>query len=127
MGDDRIIWMCSICDKPIEDGEGYVVVNEGDATRAEEEKRSWDTEHDRAMTFDEMSERPEQVAWRVLHAACDSEPDEQEVYQLDVERIRTAWDALSWTSHLIGKPWLSATNWSSLIRRISAEHGAEII
>jgi hypothetical protein len=105
------------------DAAGYVTVDVHEAIRAERSRMQWDQDHPGATTLDELVTRERPVHWVVLHAACD-QVDERGPYTIEVERIRSAWDALAWTDHLIGKTWVAHTDWGSLINQIAKAGGS---
>jgi hypothetical protein len=64
----------------------------------------------RAIQPSALVDKPGPVRWQALHTSCD--PDlEREDYFIEVDRIRTAEDALRWTAHLMPKTWLHRTDW----------------
>lgn len=120
---DVITWTCSICDAAVEDGEGYVSISILEADHAFEAMSDWEAKHQRSMTYEEIASAPPHARWLVFHSSCDPAPEE-ESYPIDVERVRTPWDLLAWTHHLMGKPWIAGTDWISLIGQIARDHGA---
>ncbi len=63
----------------------------------------------------ELIERLEQARWRVLHRACDPNPESSD-YWIGIERARTTTDLLLRTAHLLEtKKWIQSTTWHTLI------------
>ena len=120
----NIVWTCSVCGQPVDDGDGWVAVDVHEAIRAERQHREWDQGHTGSVTFDELSSREPPAHWLVLHAECDP-LDERGPYSIEVQRIRTAWDVLAWTSHLVEKTWVAATDWRQLINDIAKANGSQ--
>jgi len=118
----KIVWTCSVCDKPVEDDDGYVTMDMVEATRVEGEREAWREAKPEGGTAAKLDTYPKPAPWRVFHLDCDPVPD-REAYSIDVGRIRSSWAALAWTAHLMKKPWLAATDWDVLIERVAATHG----
>ena len=118
----KIVWTCSVCDKPVEDDDGYVTMEMAQAVRVEEERAAWAGTSPEGVTAVKADTYPKSAHWQVFHIDCDPEPD-REAYSFDVGRIRSAWAALAWTAHLMKKRWLAATDWDVLIERVAATHG----
>lgn len=98
--------ICEVCVLPIADGDGAVWVRPpipGSGREAENE-----------LTSPRGRRRAggERVAWHVTHHDCARAGIS---YCIEVERIRTWAAYLHWTGHLMGKDWISATNWDNLI------------
>jgi hypothetical protein len=93
----RLDWSCAECREAIEDGAGYLwcdVSSALDTLRAE-------------------------ANWRT------SDPDpESGRYVIDVDHLRSPWDLVRWTCHLMEKNWLGATNWLQVLRYASDRAGA---
>lgn len=111
---DKIEWICDGCGNAIEDGGGYLTVDE---SKVKEVRREVDevNGYPRIYGWQELLDRPDFVKWQALHGACDPRSEFGD-YSIEVERVRTARHALGWTLHLHGKTWTGATDWNSFIR-----------
>jgi hypothetical protein len=47
--------------------------------------------------------------WRTSRYTCGQ--DEYPEYQIDISRIKTAKQAIEWTTHLMEKNWITLINW----------------
>lgn len=125
----RLQWVCDVCGKPVADGKGYLLVDQGAAVESYQARR----ELDRAQFEKEAADRaagglglvPVDLAgymelshpnWRVLHGDCDTAPPAYD-YWFAVERCRTLAQLLDWNAHLHGKNWLDRTDWDRFIWR----------
>jgi hypothetical protein len=124
MPDEEIVWTCSVCDKPVADGDGYIAVGMDEVERAERERQEWEDASPGGTSMSGMRTYPT-AHWRVFHSGCDP-VDERGRYRIDVNRIRLALAALAWTAHLMGEPWVSATDWRVVIEELAAAHGGTI-
>ena len=117
-----LTWQCMECLEPVADGEGYLTVYARDQRayrqwrEAQPVRGPWEP-IDLTAAFSGIDMLPH---WRCVHRACDPHPDDGG-YWFDVGRIRTAAQALGWTSHLMGKPWLEHTNWDEVVGRIARQ------
>jgi len=118
----KIVWTCSVCDKPVADDDGYVTMDMAEIPRVEDERKVWGEANPEGVTAAKLDTYPKSAPWRVFHLDCDPEPD-REAYSIDVGRIRSSWAAMAWTAHLMRKTWLAATDWDVLIERVAATHG----
>ncbi|MEU9859106.1 hypothetical protein [Streptomyces sp. NPDC047974] len=76
---------CDICLQPVEDGDGYVWVDQGDAKNA-----CYDSDDGRTpLDFLGLTTRADLVGWRTTHTACGLS---DYACKIGVERIR-AWPA----------------------------------
>lgn len=107
----EVKWTCAECDEEIAAGDGFVRARMSEvhafdaAMRARPEKISY--------SVADFMELPDRAKWRAHHFRC-TEDDED--YALAVEELRTAWDLVKWTSHLMGKAWLGSTDWADVLR-----------
>src|SRR5690606_17470373 len=115
-----LAWQCNSCHTPVADHDGYLYVLFGDVTRTREAAEQWEAsrEDDEASTLAEVLNYPSPAQWRVSHVDCELAPDDPG-YLIPVERARTRARLLWWTSHLMGKTWLTHTNWEQLIKTAS--------
>lgn len=113
---DKIEWTCDECGRAIEDGDGYLTVNEAQIKEAQRELVEWKSEHQTsAVSIKDLLDRPNFVKWHAVHGSCDPRSDYGD-YSIEVDRIRTARHALGWTLHLHGKNWTGATDWDEFIK-----------
>lgn len=113
----HLVWVCEACQSPVADGEGYLHVSMVEVRSAEraiaderdERDNSWGT-----VDINAFLSGPGPARWRTHHAGCDPEPDDAD-YWIDVARVRTHAHLLARTAHLMGKAWLSCTDWDELI------------
>ncbi len=122
---ERFDWICDRCRELIADGTGSVSVAYADIQRARAER--WQamelllsagmlrTEDDWA---DFLVYKP-QARWTVRHRACDRRS--RPLYWIPVEQLRSRRDFISWTSHLVRKPWLLETDWLLLMAEMNSQ------
>ena len=131
----RIEWVCDICERPIDDGDGYVTVNYADLHSYRKSEKAWNERMAAAYPkwnsgfvaypLTELDDYPDRVPWHVWHRACD--PDvKSDDYWIAVERIRAPWHGLTWSAHLLGKKWIVDTAWPSVLRRASKSLGGSV-
>ena len=118
---DDIMWTCSVCDKPVSDGDGYITAGVDDVIRAERERQEWEDANPSSVTLSDLRTYPT-AHWLVFHSACDPD-DEKGPYAIEVDRIRSSWTVLAWTAHLMGNTWVSVTDWHFVIEKVAAAHG----
>ena len=118
--------VCETCTQPISDGDGAVWVDHVEAGQHALRKHARQAErsngeivmHTAAELSDDFLARfegqPDFSLWRSHHYACASLGIS--TYCIPVEELRTFVDVLNWTAHLLEKPWLSGTNWYSMLR-----------
>ncbi|MCC3295564.1 hypothetical protein LJ756_13135 [Arthrobacter sp. zg-Y411] len=111
---DIIEWTCDVCGRAIEDGEGYLTVDESKVKEIRRQVGESNSGYPRMYGWQELMDRPDFVKWQALHGACDPRSESGD-YSIEVERIRTARHALGWTLQLHGKNWTGATDWNSFI------------
>ncbi len=117
------LWTCSKCKKPIESGTGYVLVMDaatgGPPRRATDTTLKFTAEALKARpelalpavglghiyTLSELEEQPDQIAFDVIHRACDPNPGSSE-YWFAVERAKTLGAWCRWVHHLSSKCWM---------------------
>jgi hypothetical protein len=97
--------ICDVCVQPIDDGEGAVWVEPPSP------ERQRDT-HSPNTPDDLLQPARNRVAWRITHDEC-AQP--RYGYRIEVERIRTWAAYLHWTGHLMGKDWITDTDWDALV------------
>ncbi len=120
-----VMWVCRGCQGPVADGDGYLHVSYKAIHEAETARRDWYARHGDAngmvtLTGPDLFSFPDQAPWVAHHSHCDPEPEAGD-YFIDVERARTAEQLLSWTAHLMGKDWLSATDWQDVLERVKRD------
>lgn len=89
-----IQWTCVTCGFHIADGAGCVNI-----------------------PFAELSaHKPgRELVWRPQHDKCLATPA---VYGLDVDTLRTHWDVLRWTHHLMEKNWFIDSTWDGILSSV---------
>lgn len=122
----RIIWTCDVCQQPVANRAGYIHVLYREIDQYDSDLEDWQARVDAAQEDPTASFRiitggllldcPTPARWHVHHFRCDPDPDSHD-YAIGVERIRTFKEVTSWTAHLLGKRWLSSTDWEGLLRR----------
>lgn len=95
-----ITWTCRKCRQPANQ-EAVLYVDNEDVLRAEETGNLWDWTP---------------AHWRVEHLACLPDPDGPNGYAIDTEAVSTVAELLWWSGHLMGKSWITATDWPDLIK-----------
>ncbi len=123
MSDEEIVWTCSVCGKPVGDGDGYLAVAMDEVNKAERERQEWEEANPTASTLSGLRTYPT-AHWQVFHTACDPAPA-RGPSRIDVKRMRSPWDALAWTAYLMGENWISATDWHAVIEELAAAHGGD--
>jgi hypothetical protein len=101
---DRIEWGCAVCDKPIDDGDGYLVLSDHDE-RAYYEHRGGQAD---------AGEAGGPARWRAVHAACDPDPKTPD-YRIAIDRLRTDREVLAWTVNLAGNGFVDSSNWIEVV------------
>lgn len=121
---ERLVWSCDGCGEQIEDGDGVLWCDITDVHAVEEATDHYDEEHGSVVTLDELLEYPSSARWRPLHFSC-SGVDEVGPYAISVERIRSSWDVLAWTRHLLEKEWVTKhTNWRAIAGAVAEAGGS---
>jgi hypothetical protein len=117
----EVVWNCAACGFAIADGDGWVQVRMGEVMKYEDELAAWSAKHDDdgGVGMSDLASHPEPVPWHALHAVCDSTGGEP--YAFGVEELRTAWDLVKVTSHIMEKTWLPSTNWEAVLDRKHTE------
>ena len=122
--DDQLVWICSICNKPVADYRGHIFVDMAEVLkRRGKAETSIELVSDLKRQFEAGILGADLAHWQVMHDDCD--PDlGRESYAMPIADVRSCWDVLASTSHLMGKDWLSVTDWFSVLGRIAREHGS---
>ena len=124
---DRIEWICDKCERPIADGEGIVCCDEAAASDRHRRVTDFDEAHGPDMSIAELLARPQDTPWQALHNSCLPE-DEVGPYGFGVQRIRTPWEMLAWTEHLLAIHWIyEDTDWLSVVKHLAAVGGSPTI
>jgi hypothetical protein len=118
--------ICGACHEPISPGGGFLGVRDADIGRYQSAEAAWREMHPGSLhSGADLMELPGAVTWVAYHFDCDPKPDEHG-YQIDTEEITTWPQLTSWTAHLMGKTWLSWTDWDELLRETAAGTGQRI-
>jgi hypothetical protein len=119
---DLLVWTCDVCEKPIDDGDGYLGVDHAAVSEHESAVWAWEKRVREKSTgplfiycAGELRDYPKPAAWRALHRRCDPEPDAP-AYFFGIERIRRAAHVIWWAAHLLEKNWITSTNWNDVLR-----------
>lgn len=106
----QIDWDCHRCQLPIRDHDGYLYVAHVAAPTPIPPPRPRDC----VPTLGELLHGPRLEPWRAAHVQC--VPPETVTYTIAIERVRTPWQLLAWTAHIMAKPWAAdGTDWLHLI------------
>ena len=121
----RITWTCKHCRKPIKDGTGWITIAQSAVWQWQRDEKAWreSREDPHWLTGKDLDARPDEPRWNVVHSKCDAE-DTGTDYTINIERIRTERDLLSWSAHLLGKTWIQHTDWHRVIRKAIRHHYA---
>jgi hypothetical protein len=118
---DRIDWRCDVCGGSVGDGDGWLSVLYADIHAYEQAEAAWEEAHIQpgdGLTFyslEDLWTHPRPAPWSILHKGCDPDPHASS-YWIGIERIRTPIQVIDWSSHLLGKVWLTSTTWRSVLR-----------
>ena len=115
---DDITWRCEVCTEPIDDKLGMLWVDIVEATKAIRARREWDAMPRANGEPLALTNRPRAVPWHRVHYNCDPIPDAA-AYMIEIEKIRSPWQLIEWTSHLMGKAWIDGSDWASCIGRLA--------
>ena len=117
---DRVTWACRQCGSQIEDNEGSVRIAPYLVLRRKAAVRKWEYDHAdpetgaiSATAAQVVAAHPPRVHWEIVHYVCE---EAEAPYDFDVSQLRTAWDLLRATAHLMeSKNWLDDTNWHGIL------------
>lgn len=121
-----LVWLCAICEEPIEDGSGYVEMPNTERRRFFHQQQEFDAKYPpnpstltfgRVWTGGQLFEMPEPAQWWALHRTCDENPEDSG-YWFDIARTRTVSQLLDWTLHLMEKNWIDETDWTHFVRTV---------
>ena len=118
--------ICGACHEPIFPGDGFLGVRDADIGRYQSDEAAWREMHPGSLhSGADLMDLPVEVTWLAYHSGCDPKPDEPG-YQIDTDQITTWPQLTSWTAHLMGKTWLSCTDWDELLRETADGTGQRI-
>lgn len=107
-------FICDVCGRPVEDGEGALYVRHADIVKARAGHAEWEKSHgDGPIDIVSLLTLGAPAPWLIHHDVC--APADSDGYDISVERVRTWRALLGWTAHLMPKTWLPVTNWASVI------------
>jgi predicted GIY-YIG superfamily endonuclease len=116
-----LIWRCSVCDKEVADGDGWLAARYDEFGEVRDARKAWEQRieatYDGFYPASELLSYPHPAPWRVFHRHCDPSLDSTD-YWITVERIRTYPQLVHWTAHLMGKDWLKDTTWDELLEEL---------
>lgn len=108
----ELSWTCAVCQTPVLDGQGHLVVDMPAVNEAEQRWGDLGDKHSGGYSVGDLLAAPDPVEWRAVHLTCEPEGSP---YAIEIANVRTHAGLLAWTSHLMEKSWLRFTNWSQLI------------
>lgn len=105
---------CQICGKPVSSNQGLITIYKKDLSAFEKSKKIWEGKHpkDEPYAAKDLAEFPCSVEWHWGHSKCLKEG----MYEITYDRFDTVEKALSWTLHMMDKPWVDQTNWADMVR-----------
>lgn len=110
-------WTCRNCGFPVSSTpQGVIYIDMAEVRAAEDYFDSLDGTVPLADLFDPDQPDP---TWKTAHIAC--LPDDAHLYCVPLEEADTPVKLLEWTAHLMGKTWISVTNWDAHIRAAAQE------
>lgn len=123
-----LVWICDVCQEPIEDDRGYITLSYADLGRYRRGVKAFDEriaeKYPGPLKCYPISELlhhyPELAHWRVLHRKCDPNLQSDD-YWISVERIRTAAELVHWCAHMLGKNWIQDTTWTEILHQAEAQ------
>ena len=93
------VFVCEICWKRVKSNDGYLCVD----------------------LVEVMRRNPGKVNWRIYHRGCDPDP-RPTAHRIWTQRFSETCELMEVIADLADRtPWLAATNWSGLIRRVLAD------
>lgn len=119
-------YICDLCGRPIEDGEGALCIS----FTALQDARAAVAEDDRLRTpegaFDLVAflMLPGMVPWHLFHDRCASSAN---AYDIDVSKVRTWRALLLETSRLMTKNWAPLTDWPNVIGAAAQGESTRIV
>lgn len=117
----ELAYICDACGRPVEDGQGCIIVSYADLA---EWRRIEPAVSASAIPGLVCFTGPILAPWRIQHDACATSSDG---YYIDVERIRTWRNVVEVTSELLRKPWLTSTDWGSLVGDAARAEGQRVV
>lgn len=133
-------WACEICGETIDDGDGYIELPRSERRRYTEQLKDWESDNPQPDVEPTLCEQlrniqtdwnrfvsmPAKAHWWAIHRTCDPNINSGGDW-FDVATIRTHFDVLDWTAHLMSKNWINDTDWHRLIKRITKAKSNKII
>lgn len=122
----RVIhWRCDKCQKEIADDDGAVWIDHCVVNQRTADYKEWEESDPNKGSFYRdiayLMKMPPAVKWNVHHYDCADIPDFTG-YDLDVSSVRTEWDLIHTTAHLMGKAWVPEhTNWEDILNRAAGD------
>ena len=127
---NELILICGSCRKPVAAGAGHLGVSLAEVRAYQSELREWQEAHGgQVVDLSVLLAMRDEIAWRSEHYACAEARGDNgdDSYEIDAGRMTTWAQLTSWTSHLMGKTWLPATDWDDLLREVSEGTSERII
>ena len=117
---DEILWECDVCKTAVEGHAGSLWVSMAGVAEAEAERRRWEADNPGPVyTGADLLHLPTRAHWRVTHHVCAGAT--ASAYEIGLHRIQTFGHVVNWTAHLMGKSWLSHTDWEYLLGRLAPD------
>ena len=121
---DTLTLRCHVCDKPVTGKSGYVCVDKKAVYETQRLVEEWEARNPGpVISGSALLDYPSSTPWHIYHRTCDPRPDSDSDYWFWASQVRTAFDLLGWTAHLLGKEWLKDTNWSEFLYGILKANG----
>ena len=119
--------VCDGCGAAVGDEDGLLYVDHNEVRAVQEAHKAWHRPRDEeALTLEELLDHPGPACWQVRRTAC-LVTAEHAVYGIAVERVRTWRHLVGWTAHLMGKPWLPATDGDELLEQTAAHSTRRLV
>lgn len=110
----RFEWNCDECRRPINDGEGYVLLDRNEMRRR---RNPQSTTALGAVDLKVAAFQLENSTVSVLHHRCDPSPAREDQYWVDIDKVRTIEGLVNLTQHLMEKQWLHIFDWMRFFTR----------
>ncbi len=122
MSEEKLVILCDGCLRPIEDGDGFLHVDHAEINRYRNQRPDEDQP---AFTLSEFLARYDPAHWQAHHTECDKGSGSVD-YDIAVEKVRTWPGLVATTAHMMGKTWLTATDWDHLLEEAASGSGRRI-
>jgi hypothetical protein len=122
----HLTYNCRRCGFEIGDTEGFVYVQHSAVAKAAEGMAQWERNHpeSEALTIAQLGEAPDPAPWRAAHTKCVEDIYEQDIYGMDVERLRQYRQVLDFVCHMSDKTWVKDTDLYDWARSLDGVEGS---